>query len=286
MDIRIAISIICIVVAVAVIACALICMKIKDDNAAEISLLQDEIAALKEAQNAAPEKDEKDAEIEQLLSEIRALKYPDAIQYSETGFDYVALGNSVTLHPTCSYWWNVNGMAASTVDKDYVHQVGTKLAGTKTDVHVYPVNYSAWELQNYDRAETFNVLEPYLDVNLDLISIQLGENTKDFTTYERDLEEMIEFIKSKAPNAQIMVIDDFWDAGEHAAMRKTAAENTGVTFISLAEIKGDPEYQAGMGTIVYDAKGKEHKIDHEGVAGHPGDKGMEYIADAIVKAVK
>ena len=29
-----------------------------------------------------------------------------------------------------------------------------------------------------------------------------------------------------------------------------------------------------------------HVIEHEGVAGHPGDKGMKYIAEAVEKKIE
>ena len=63
---------------------------------------------------------------------------------------------------------------------------------------------------------------------------------------------------------------------------KNAALYTNVTFISLYEIKGNPEYQCGLGTIVYDSYGNQHIVEHTGVAEHPGDKGMQYIANQII----
>ena len=147
------------------------------------------------------------------------------------------------------------------------------------------MNFYKWEVQAYDRAEAFELLDPYLDPKLNLITVQLGENVSDLTTYEKDFEELIRYIQKKAPSAQILVIDDFWNADEKVQQKKQATDNTGVQFISLSEIKGKPEYKAGIVSTVYDANGQPHSIEHEGVAAHPGDKGMQYIADAVIKVL-
>ena len=41
-----------------------------------------------------------------------------------------------------------------------------------------------------------------------------------------------------------------------------------------------------MDTIVYGEDGKKYKVEHKGVAGHPGDRGMEYIADSIINTIE
>lgn len=92
---------------------------------------------------------------------------------------------------------------------------------------------------------------------------------------------MVEYVREKCPNAQIIVIDDFWSNAK-SDMKKKAIEGLGVDWVDLGEIRGKREYQAGIGTIVYDADGGEHAIEHSGVAAHPGDKGMEYYAEKII----
>lgn len=37
------------------------------------------------------------------------------------------IGNSITLHGKCNYWWGEWGMAASDKEKDYVHQLVKRL---------------------------------------------------------------------------------------------------------------------------------------------------------------
>lgn len=50
----------------------------------------------------------------------------------------------------------------------------------------------------------------------------------------------------------------------------------------MSEIRGNRDYQAGLGISVYDADGNEHTIEHDGIAAHPGDLGMEYYAKKMI----
>lgn len=121
---------------------------------------------------------------------------------------------------------------------------------------------------------------------LDLVTIQLSENASDLSTFESDFEELIRYVQKGAPDAQILVIGDFWDKGQKDEMKHKACEDTGVEFISLDEIKGLGEYQCGMDTTVYDSDGSSHTVEHSGVAKHPGDLGMKWIADRIIDVVR
>lgn len=88
------------------------------------------------------------------------------------------------------------------------------------------------------------------------------------------------------PDAQILVIGDFWDKEQKDEMKHKACEETWVEFISLDEIKGLEEYQCGMDTTVYDSDGSPHTVEHAGVADHPGNQGMKWIADKIIEVTK
>ena len=217
-----------------------------------------------------------------LQDNINALKNSD-IEWSNDSYNYLAIGNSITKHPICNYWWNEIGMAASSEDKDYVHLISSALPQPSK---VVAYNFSVWETQSHDRAETLSLLDWYLSDKLDLVTIQLSENVSDVSTFENDYVELISYVKKGAPNAQIIVIDDFWDSGEKSMMKQLAAEQENVGFVSLEDIKEKTEYQAGLGTLVYDKDGNKHIIEHEGVAVHPGDKGMEYIAMAVEKIIE
>ena len=172
-------------------------------------------------------------------------------------------------------------MAATTAENDYVHLVASAL-----DAKSYAYNFATWELMGHDRGETLPLLDGFLSEELDLVTIQLSENASDLSTFESDFEELIRYVQKGAPDAQILVIGDFGDKEQKDEMKQKASEENGVEFISLDEIKGSEEYQCGMDTTVYDSEGNPHTVEHAGVADHPGDLGMKWIADRIIQLVK
>lgn len=224
--------------------------------------------------------------LETALTELESKDRAEKVKYSDGGYNYLAIGNSITKHNITEYWWNENGMAASTREKDYYHRVCSYLKNKYNTINSYAVNYFIWEVQAADRGETYDLIDGYLDAKLDLVTIQLSENVKELNTYQDDYEALIRYIHARAPKAQIIVIDDFWGRGERATLKKKAAEATGVQFADLNEIKGKDEYRCLVGTTVYGAQGEAHVVEHEGVAIHPGDKGMEYIANAVIAQIQ
>ena len=95
-------------------------------------------------------------------------------------------------------------------------------------------------------------------------------NTNGLQVYEPD-DEKIAFLLD--PDADM------------TEMKKTAAENTGADFVSLAALQGDASLRAGLGAVVYDEEGNSHSIEHPDVAEHPGDEGMRRIAEAVLEAL-
>jgi len=195
---------------------------------------------------------------------------------------YVAIGNSITVHGENEYWWNNAGMSATSKENDYVHLVEASLKNLTGSASARAYNFYPWEIQVHDRAETFSLIDFLLEDMPDIITLQLSENVIDMSHYQSDWEELIRYIQGKCPNAQIIVIDDFWYGGNKSTLKKKAADNTGVQFVSLSAIRDNALYQCGVGTTVYDADGNPHTIEHEGVAIHPGDLGMQYIANGIM----
>ena len=199
-------------------------------------------------------------------------------------FDYLAIGNSITLHPITDFWWGEWGMAAATPELDYYHLVTEGLENQYGSVNSARYNYSVWEIQAHDRTETYEFLDNWLVDGIDLITVQLSENASDLSEFSVDFESLLHHIQKKCPSAKIVVIDDFW-SDEKSVMKKHVAEELGLCFVDLSDIRGKSEYQAGMGTVVNGLDGKEHIIEHSGVAAHPGDEGMKAIAERVLEEI-
>ena len=202
------------------------------------------------------------------------------------GYNYLAIGNSITLHGLCDYWWCEYGMAASEPSKDYFHLVVDGIKKHKSSLVSRTCDFSIWEIVATDRVQTLKLLDPYLNSNLNLVTVQLGENAiLGLNTFENDLIYLLKHIKERCPKAQIIVITDFWEYHGRDAMKISAAKKFGADIADIRAIKDNKEFMCNIGTLVSGDDGILHKVEHEGVAAHPGDKGMKYIAEKILELI-
>ena len=201
------------------------------------------------------------------------------------GYNYLAIGNSITVHPITDFWWGEWGMAATKASSDYYHLVLEDLQKKYNNVNSVAWNYSVWENQAHDRTETYIQLDEFLDADINLITIQLSENVSDLTSFGIDFESLLGHIQDICPNARIIVIDDFWN-GEKSEIKRNVCEKKGICFIDLSDLRGKEEYMVGIGTAVEGNDGIEHIVEHSGVAVHPNDNAMLTIAERIIDEVE
>lgn len=200
-------------------------------------------------------------------------------------YNYLALGNSITKHEVCDYWWGDWGMSATAPEFDYAHQVAAGLEQLYGPVTYQILNFSAWEIQAYDRAEVLMTLDNYLDPDLDLVTLQLGENCYDLDTFENDYIEMVHYIQNKVPDVHVMILGDVWDYPPRDALKLSASATLGIPYADLTGMRDNPLYQCGLGTVVWGADGQQHVVEHSGAAKHPSDAGMKYMADVILHSL-
>ncbi len=186
------------------------------------------------------------------------------------------VGNSITLHmPKEDIGWNLScGMAASKPERDYVHRVMNKLdAEGETSYCICQV--WQWE-QNYQNGTEY--LPCYQEAqafDADLIIMRAVENCKpaDFNAerFRKEYQGLISFL-NQAGRAQVILTGSFWKHPGDAIIQELA-EELGYSYVSLADLGEQERYQA-VGCFA-----------HSGVAAHPGDQGMEQIANRILEAI-
>ncbi len=224
-----------------------------------------------------------------LVSLTGALLADDASQKKEPRIGNIAaakvliLGNSITLHgPAAEIGWNGNwGMAASSKDKDFAHLLVTQIAQvTGQEPLLLAKNIASFE-RSYREYDFLKELKSELEFQADIVILAIGENVAEPTTEESKkafalgCEKLIETVLAHR-EPTIFVRSSFWANTVKDEILKSACKATNATYIDISN----------LGAIETNAARSERKIDHAGVGAHPGDAGMQAIADAIFKAIE
>lgn len=184
------------------------------------------------------------------------------------------LGNSITLHGIAhdiGWHWEW-GMAASALEKDYVH-VLNHLVEEKTGE---AVDCTVRNIADFERnPDTFDLdtFAPLRDEHPDVVILRICENTPEdkVEAFGQAYGELIRYFQSE--RTKVYAVGAFWLHEKKENAIRTNAAATGATYVSLEHLHST-EYQAiGL-------------FEHAGVAGHPSDKGMAAIAQAIFEKIQ
>lgn len=201
---------------------------------------------------------------------------------SAKGERLLFVGNSITRHgPSAKVAWTGNwGMAASAEAKDYVHLVVdavTRQRGKKPEFLV--ANVADLE-RNHATLDAAAKLTTEVAFKADTVILAIGENVPALKTPEAKTqfkEAMVKLMTllKRDGQATLYVRSCFYADVTKDAILKEACEATGGVFVDISTLgKNEANYARS-----------ERKFEHEGVAHHPGDRGMQAIADAIFAAV-
>ncbi|MEI8017638.1 MAG: SGNH/GDSL hydrolase family protein [Schlesneria sp.] len=193
------------------------------------------------------------------------------------------LGNSITLHgPAPAIGWTGNwGMAASVKEKDYVHLLTADIAkatGTAPEIRVR--NIADFE-RGYDAFDIEKEFREELEFQADIVILAIGENVAELATddakanYAKAFARLLPIL-GRQGQSTVFVRGCFWKNESKDAIMRKATTDANATFVDIKELGGDES----------NAARSERTIQHAGVAGHPGDKGMRAIADAIFAAIQ
>lgn len=195
-------------------------------------------------------------------SEISFLGDPNAT------FKILILGNSITRHgPNKEIgWFGDWGMAASAPEKDYVHRLYEKLtkAGKSVCVRVRQAAY--WE-RHFCEEGVLSCFKDERNFGANLVIFRLGENVSNDVKpeFQKRLMKLIEYV---CPHfGKTLFTTCFWKNPVVDDAILTVAKQRGEPCVDLAYTD---DSMLALGNF-----------EHRGVSIHPGDLGMEIIADRI-----
>lgn len=193
-----------------------------------------------------------------------------------SGLKVLVIGNSITRHPPAPGigWEHDWGMAASSPDKDFVHRLHKAFSGAES------TQFLIWQAADFERGfvqDGFSLPEEEeaAAFGADIIVGRLGENVfpDAFSAgdWKRAYGSLIE--RCMRSGTRVVLSTCFWDEPKvNADIRALAAEK-GWPLAELSDLGARSDMKAiGL-------------FRHTGVAAHPGDLGMEQIAERIVQAL-
>jgi len=192
------------------------------------------------------------------------------------------LGNSITLHgPAPEIGWDGNhGMAASVPEKDYVNLVVRGLTEKGRRAPVAMVKNIAGFERGYRSWKAAEELVGELSWGAADVVVAVGENVpplsnaEDETAFAESFRKLL--VLAGSGGAKVYVRSCFWPDEVKDGIMQRVSRETGAVFVNVAAIGRNPAHAAGS----------ERTIAHAGVAGHPGDRGMRALADAILAAMR
>ena len=194
-----------------------------------------------------------------------------------SGLRVLFVGNSITRHGILPEigWLRDCGMAASEQGNDYVNTEAAELWKKDPDAVIGICQAADWELA-YRNGES--VYPQYISARAfgaDVIVMRVIENCHwkefDHSAFQREYLKFIQYL-NPGKMAKVILTSGFWKHPGDDRIREVAEEN-GWAFVYLGDLGDRADMRA------------DGLYEHSGVAHHPGDSGMQVIAERILEKI-
>ncbi|MDB5247623.1 MAG: hypothetical protein JWQ40_2017 [Segetibacter sp.] len=205
-------------------------------------------------------------------------------------YKILVVGNSISLHAVAEDigWFHVSGMAASSIEKDFAHLLFRKIENLYPDRNIIlrVANVAGFERNFYnykfDKLDTLTAFTP------DIIVFQLGENVTlrqnegDAELFRKKYIELINRFKTERKPI-IICTTPFMPSLEKSGEIEKVANETKTFLVDLSHLSFNEQNLA-----VYEKgyKGNKSEWGVAGIGRHPGDHGMENIAEEIFTTIQ
>ena len=216
-----------------------------------------------------------DVDAKNQLSDAEAVKSEAT---DKDGVRVMFVGNSITLHgvkPEIG-WHHARGMAASSEERDYVHILQREILKIAPNAAFCVCQVAAWEQQYKTGSELLSRYESARDFGANVILLRFVENVPkaeyDGEVFLRELDRLAQYLNGTG-KASLVITTGFWrHPGDEDIV--AYAKEKGIPCVSLGDL-GEDDAMKAIGLF-----------EHRGVANHPGDRGMQAIADRILPALR
>jgi lysophospholipase L1-like esterase len=172
-------------------------------------------------------------------------------------------------------------MAATALDKDFVHRLTAAVAAQLSkQPQIMVANIVDFE-RGYAAYDATIKTKAFTAFKADLVILAIGENVATPTNaaakaaFKDGLVRLLTVLK-QGGDPVIFVRSCFWAQKVKDELLQQASAEAGAIFVDIGALAKDEANYARS----------ERKIAHAGVANHPGDRGMQAIADALFAALK
>ena len=202
-------------------------------------------------------------------------EYISYVNSNGCGKRVMFVGNSITRHGIKEdIGWHIDcGMAASCLEKDYVHIMMEKFNQMNPDAAHCICQCADWEREYWNGEVLLKKYSEARDFEADIIIMRIIENcpwnTFDAPVFKREYDRLISYL-DKTGKAKIILTTGFWRHARDEVIKEYAKEK-GYPLVELGDLGDNDAYKAiGL-------------FEHSGVANHPNDLGMEKIAIRILQ---
>ena len=198
--------------------------------------------------------------------------------------DVLFMGNSLLLGMDANgEHGGAFGMAATSYTKDFCYLVEQEIlrynASCHFDkLHVAPFEEGDWS--NYISSHASNW------TGKDLVILQIGDNVNTAElaeTFTEHFPDLVQSIRTLSPNARVILVGVWFGATAAHNALVAAAEKYGCIYINIADLCVSENF-ATEGEIITYKDGTTGTMQAAWVS-HPGDAGMEKIAERIIETL-
>lgn len=199
------------------------------------------------------------------------------------------LGNSITLGwDTNGEYGGAFGLCATSSKKDWVHYLKEELENKTSDVNITKLHDATFEqAENAEQSEAYisDNKSMWENKNLDLVLIQIGDNVNTDarrTNFAQNLNKLITSIRKTNPKARLIFIS-CWFNQSNIDTIKNVADSYGCELVDISLLY-KKENLGTIGAEVTFNNGNKTTITEQFYT-HPGDKGMESIANFVLEKI-